>query len=779
MLLGGCGKGNESETASASAQAKDYVYSFTSLDEKVNDMDISQAVYANGHLLISSYRYEEIPMEEESAQPEEVAAETVAVEEKIVVDSVIGDEVYPEDMYYEEISQNTYFKISKFDLEGNLVKEFEILLPTGSSISSFCADQSGNVYMIRNDYEQDPSNPEQYKETYSLLGYSESGEELFQVVLGENSEKNEWYYVNQIVCGQDGLIYTNSTKGIEVYKQDGTISKVIESEDAQNGTLYILRDGSISLLMYGDQDMYMHTLDLEKGEFSEKITFPFNAYEYSFYAGASTDLLLSASSGVYSYNFGEEGLQKVFDFVDSDIICDTLYSLVETEEKQLFGCYYDYELEQTKFGLFNKVDPSTIKDKNIITLACCWLDNDMRRRVVEYNKTSEEYRIRVEDYSRYNTSGDYSVGLTKMNTDIASGNTPDIIVLSADMPIESYISKGLFADLLPFLENDPKLSKEDYSENIIEIYSQDGKWYQMVPSYYLYTLFGKTSEVGKEPGWTLEELQALRQKKGEEVAVFSELTRSGVLNYSMLFGSSQFINWETGECFFDSQEFVDLLGFISEFPETIDYEELYNDPQYWEQQATLFRDGKALLMPYSLSDFSDFVYCEQGTFGEEITAIGFPVREGVGNVIMSNANYAISAKSEYQQEAWNFLRYYLTEEYQDSIEWGWPILKSSLDKRVEAAKQLPYYIDEFGNKVEYQDSYYLNDVEILLDPLTQEDCDRVLGYLESAKHVYSYDQAILDIVTEESASYFDGQKTAEEAAEIIQSRVYIYVNESR
>ena len=55
----------------------------------------------------------------------------------------------------------------------------------------------------------------------------------------------------------------------------------------------------------------------------------------------------------------------------------------------------------------------------------------------------------------------------------------------------------------------------------------------------------------------------------------------------------------------------------------------------------------------------------------------------------------------------------------------------------------------------------------------------MLRFLESAEDIYSYDTAIMNIVFEETAPYFDGQKTAEEVADIIQSRIYIYVNENK
>lgn len=750
LVLSGCGA-KQTDTA-ASAQSKEYVYSFHSLSDQFSDLELSQAYYAKDRLLLTSYR-----MEDE--MPE-------------------NDDMYYDDMYYEEYSQDTYFKVTQTTTAGDLISEFEILLPTDSSICGVAGDENGNIYMVLGEYGKDMSDPEMIKDLYSLVAYSETGEELWRVTLGETTEE-EWYYANQVFAMPNGQVALVSNSGIEIYGSDGTFVKVIEAEDVLDGSVYLLRDGQIGFLIYGNRGMYMKTLDPETEEFSERIEFPFNAYEYSFYAGMSADLLLVSSSGVYSYNFGDEGLQKLLDFVDSDMLSNDLYSLVEVQEKQFFGCFYDDETGSTQFGLYNKVDPSTIKDKKVLTLACYWLDSDVRRRVVEYNKTSEEYRIRVIDYYQYNTADDYSIGMTKMNTDIASGNTPDIIMVSSDMPVDSYISKGLFADLTPFLDADPELNLEDYSENIMEVFSQDGKWYQMVPSYYLYTILGKASEVGDEPGWTLEDLKALREEKGEEITVFSEMTQSGVLNYILLFAGNQFIDWENGECYFESEEFIELLEFAKEFPEEIDYSELYEDQDYWEQQETMFRDGRALLMPYSISNMEDFKYVEKGTFGEPITAIGFPVKEGVGNVIMYNSNFAIGAKSPYQQEAWEFIRYYLTPEYQDTIDYGWPVLKSSLDAKMEAAQERPFYIDENGEKVEYDDVYYIGGVEVAMDPLTQEDCDRVLGFLNSATDIYSYDSAIMNIVYEETAPYFDGQKTAEEVADIIQSRIYIYVNENK
>ena len=53
-----------------------------------------------------------------------------------------------------------------------------------------------------------------------------------------------------------------------------------------------------------------------------------------------------------------------------------------------------------------------------------------------------------------------------------------------------------------------------------------------------------------------------------------------------------------------------------------------------------------------------------------------------------------------------------------------------------------------------------------------------MALLESAVPAYSFDNEIFKIIEEEAEGYFQGQKTVDDVAGIIQSRVQIYVNEN-
>ena len=61
--------------------------------------------------------------------------------------------------------------------------------------------------------------------------------------------------------------------------------------------------------------------------------------------------------------------------------------------------------------------------------------------------------------------------------------------------------------------------------------------------------------------------------------------------------------------------------------------------------------------------------------------------------------------------------------------------------------------------------------------VTQDDVDKVLELIDNIDITMSYDTSIMNIITEESSTFFAGQKSAEDTARIIQDRVRTYVSE--
>ena len=552
----------------------------------------------------------------------------------------------------------------------------------------------------------------------------------------------------------------------------------MDPKEELDGGTYFLKDGTVVISVYNEalNKNVLRKLDINTGEYSEEYEIS-GLNGYSLYPGADSDFLLVGNGGIYSYNLGDAQVKKLLDFIDSDMSSSYVYHLSAVSEKELYGVMADDMTGDEALMKFTKVDPKDVTDKTVLTLACYYLDWEVRKYVVEFNKSNPDYRITITDYSQYDTDEDYTAGITKLNTDIVSGKMPDILLLNDNIPVESYAAKGLFEDLYFYIDQDTELKREDYFQNVLKVHENNGELYCLPSRFIIYTVTGKTADVGNGTGWTLQELKDVLAAKPEGTQVFSGMTRQEMLYYSIRMSGNQFIDWESGKCNFNTEGFISLLEFIKDFPE-----ELPED--YWEKDMGMswdeqLRQGKVLLDQTVLDSFSGYNYLKKAFFGEDITMIGFPSENKKGSAIGANIKLSMSSKSKNQDGVWQFLRYFLTEEYQEKDNYGWPLSLKQAELMAQKAQKKPTYEDENGNQVEYDEIYNINGVDIVIEPMTQEEVEEVLGFMQSVDQLYTNNQALIDIISEEAAPYFAGQKNVKEVVDIIQNRVQIYVSENR
>ena len=91
----------------------------------------------------------------------------------------------------------------------------------------------------------------------------------------------------------------------------------------------------------------------------------------------------------------------------------------------------------------------------------------------------------------------------------------------------------------------------------------------------------------------------------------------------------------------------------------------------------------------------------------------------------------------------------------------------------------PYYIDDTGQRVEYDDTWWLNGQEIIIPPMSEEETEKMIDFLSGCDRRVYMNSTVTDIINEEAAAFFENQKSAEDVARVIQSRVQIYVHENR
>lgn len=786
-LLGGCGnKENAAETSTKAAEAKEHVYKAEVLNlGDLNTETVNNIYYYDDKMLVIGEYWENVDVEnlpqprteegtetvtEEEAEADDMA-EGVSADEKIAVEAAVVDEID-----YVSSKQIQFFAV--YDYEGNQLSYAEYEVPENTWMGQgVAAKEEEAFYCVMESYYEDASDPDNYiwEETHTLVKKNLDGTEVWSLDLDEQLQGSG--YVNTLLCDDEGQMFVFMENGETlVMDKEGQIIRKFQIEEEDMGSVLLSADGKMMVTFWKEDGQYVKVLDKTTGQLSGNYKVPGNSYNFSYLGGYGYDLFLTDTTALYGYNLGEEQLTELMNYVDSDLDMFNMYNIHGISDTQFYAAYYSYLEGKTSYALFTKVPPEEVVDKQILTLGCTYLDDDVRRQVVQFNKANEQYRIQIKDYSVYDTENDYTQSFSKLNTDIVSGNIPDILVLNDNLPVDSYIAKGLFEDLYPYIDADEEMDRSDFMTNIFDAYSVDGKLYQLAPTFSVVTVAGKTADVGEGPGWNLDELNALVASKPEGTEVFFDTVRSTVLYYCMQMSSEQFINWDTGECNFDSDGFVKLLEFINQFPE--EYDDSKYDEEFWATSGSVYRDGRALLQIYYLSTFSEYNMTEKGTFGEDITFIGFPAENKNGSAIECNIRFAMSSKSENKEGAWEFLRYFLSYEYQKGS-YGFPTNLKLYEELKQEAMQRPYYYDENDQKVEYDASYYLDGVDIPIPPMTEEEVQEVEDFLFSLNQVTVYDDDLMNIITEEAEAYFEGQKSAKEVAAIIQSRAQIYVNENR
>lgn len=400
------------------------------------------------------------------------------------------------------------------------------------------------------------------------------------------------------------------------------------------------------------------------------------------------------------------------------------------------------------------------------------LYDNLYSQIAEFNSKSSEYEVQLTEYSK-----EFEEPMTRLNTDITTGNTPDILILDGAMPLKSYNDKGLFVDLYEFIDSDPDMKREDFIGSVLKANETDGKLFKISFDFYIDTVVGKTSLVGEKQGRTANEFFELAESYPDKQAMPANMTKYRALQMFVYYGCNEYVDESTGKCNFNGDDFIKLLEFCNTFPSEFEG----GGQEFSDELADAFHNGKILFYSdHPVYRFSSIRLLEHGLVGGSVTFIGFPNVGGNGSVICPGSNeYAIMSASQNKEGAWEFLKYFLTEEYQDNIaleQENFPIRNSSLEFAAGEAKK-GVYDRVLKRYYELRMFFAGNMIGVGLN--TDEDNQRIYDLIDSAVGHSQYTSHFYDIISGEATMYFAGQRPAKETAEIIQNRVQNYLDENR
>ena len=162
-------------------------------------------------------------------------------------------------------------------------------------------------------------------------------------------------------------------------------------------------------------------------------------------------------------------------------------------------------------------------------------------------------------------------------------------------------------------------------------------------------------------------------------------------------------------------------------------------------------------------------------FGGRGSFIGFPVEDGgTGSCFFpAGQRLAISSACKNKEAAWEFVRQLLLpKESQQTIGslFSLPVNRADYNRlvRYSRSKDISMMFYRFGK----------NAPPIEIHPVTDEELERYEDFINSIDKIELCDETIYGIVKEVSEAYFAGDKSLDEAVQMVQNRVTLYVNEN-
>ncbi len=701
--------------------------------------------------------------EEDTEEASEDSSEDVSSEEDTEEEDTEEGE---EDTSEEGVTGTSYYYVYSMKADGTDLQELgSPQLNENEYINYMLVKSDGTIQFLLGAYDQKSE-----KTQYSLVAYDENGKEASREdvtkVLGLTDES----YLNKaLIDDKDRYVFATDQAVIVL---DKDLKKVCEMKPDSNYIEGIAKtkDGKILVAASGSDDkgaeVQILDVDAQKWGESYKLDLQYFSSSDALMNGVEYDFYYKDDAGIYGYDIASKKSTKVMDYVASNISSDNSYSITPIAKDTMMGTTWDES--GSKVVIYKKVDPSTITDKETITVGAMYVDDNVKKAAIDFNKKNNKYQIEFKDYSNEEDPQ------TKMNADIIAGNVPDILCLSG-LSVNQYVEKGILEDLTSYYEKDSDVSADDMIPSVAKAMQIDGKYYYIAPGFYVNTLVGAAKTVGTEPGWTMDDLKKVLDEHKDARPFYSENKNDNLYNFITM-NINDYVDWSTGECTFDGQDFKDILEICNRGTnEETDYSE--DSPS----EPSLIKEGKVLLTNGGSLDMES-VELYEAMFNGDITFIGYPNKDKDGSYFSFDKQLGIYSKSKNKDAAWEFLKTFLTKEYQGDRNnlYSNPTRQDAFDMLVKSKTATEKYTDELGNEVEPLESGWgWDDLNVDIGPLTDKQAQMYIDLVNNTDKTGEYNDEIGNIITEEAKAYFSGQKSLDETADVIQNRVKTYVNENR
>lgn len=615
--------------------------------------------------------------------------------------------------------------------------------------------------------------------------------------------KEEDIRLKDAYISDDGRIFV-TTQSSNIYEilEDGTSELFLRTE-AGSPDLIQFHDGMMfmdgwdyaSLLIYDmGQKQYMEDEILEdfvKENYNGRNCFSGNWYDMFFFLDQDGVLYIAGDKGVYRHVVGGSVMEQIIDgnlsiFGNPSYAIEGMVALENNEFMALF----------TGGKIVHFVYDSDIPTVPVIQISVYSLEDNatMRQAINQYQTENPEVYVKYEVGTGEGNSITREDALKSLNTRIIAGEGPDVFVLD-DMPVDSYIEKGVLRDLSPIFDN---MSGEDeLFGNIVDAFRTDEGIYMMPCEVRLPAIISRKSEITgiKNLSDIADAVEKLRKNhpEGDLLKLYTEkgimrmfspvcepawMTEDGAVDQEMI---SEFL--KQTKRIYDAQMdgIADSVLDAYEDDWNVFAEEEFGAP--WDETDTMRKSMDCLRFTGGMVDAvwgyisNDWAYAEIVSVSrvQGYEDCGWvPMNGQCEDVFFAKTLLGISAASKQAEAAEDFVKALFGKENQGNLYEGLPINRAALQAE---------FASESGDGTEERwgslatDNYEGHMISLAIYCPNQSQVADLQAYMESVKTPYMENTVLEDAVYEEGIAYMQGRKSLDEALDSIEKKMAIYLAE--
>ncbi len=682
-------------------------------------------------------------------------------------------------------------KVLTGDTEEEWILEKETkTLYSGQYISDFAVDGNGNCYIFECTYQSNS----QYQSSIvgkKLVGVGKDGSRLYEANFGDmKGDLYEGMLGVSVQADKKGNAYVLLGGVIYVVDSQGKVTDQIPTDEygreGDTGSSY-----QEALLRCGDERIYyaaegirgMNSWEvwevvLNNGYSFRKLEEFSGEYGGELSDGLDAPAVIGTNGYVYEYDPEADSPDLVMRMEDSGL-ASSAKGIFRLNEEYLLLALRKRASSENYFCLLKKTSVDDLPQKEVVVLASLFPDRtlELRTAVADFNRLSTKYHVVIESYGYVRGDPEREeAAQMRLDSALVSRDPPDLLDL-AELDIYKYAGKNVLQDLVPYLEQSEKMDIGDYSENIIEAYTINGGLV-CVPSYFNIDLFwGRAAQVEGELGWTLEEMMDLAERYPEDRLFDSAEFHGSDWVWREVLGDyciERFVDQESGICDFQNEEFGEIIQWVGSHHGEGGMEfYIYEADDLLLKQAADFS---------CLARYLDFVVL----YGDEFVLKGYPTSDGKARCKADpRGTIGIVSKSDRKEGAWEFLEYFMglndieidpeSEQIYTGVDFN--SRKEVMEKLLEYAREEEPkdFIWDRGEKIpvgKFSIYDYRKQTSCYFNGLNEEQEEYLRKILASVdfRPRSNAEETIIDIIVEETETFYNGDKDIQEVMQIIQNR---------